>query len=83
MERLHENATCHIAFGAGFDSVIKGFESLSKEEIHNRGVNDSIIHVDFMVGSSSLNIDGIVFVNIKMEKIIFRIPEFAKISIAS
>lgn len=54
-----ENATCHIAFGAGFDSVIKEFESLSKEEIHNKGVNDSIIHVDFMVGSSSLNIDGI------------------------
>lgn len=54
-----ENATCHIAFGAGFDSVIKGFESLSKEEIHNKGVNNSIIHIDFMVGSSSLNIDGI------------------------
>lgn len=53
-----ENAACHVALGMGFDNVIEGYEDKSKEEIKELGVNDSIIHVDFMVGSDKLNITG-------------------------
>lgn len=53
-----ENACCHVAAGAGFNEVIEGFMDLSLDEIHDRGVNDSIIHVDFMVGSDDLDITG-------------------------
>lgn len=51
-----ENATCHIAFGAGFDSTVRGYENMSKKECQEKGVNDSIIHIDFMVGSDTLSI---------------------------
>ena len=53
-----ENACCHVAAGAGFNEVIEGFLDLSLNEIHDKGVNDSIIHVDFMVGSDDLSITG-------------------------
>lgn len=54
-----ENATCHIAFGAGFNNAVRDYESLSNDECKLKGVNDSMIHIDFMVGSKELNIDGI------------------------
>ncbi len=54
-----ENATCHIAFGEGFDSAVKGYENMTKEECRKKGVNDSMIHIDFMIGSETLNIDAI------------------------
>ena len=54
-----ENATCHIAFGEGFDSAVRGYENMSKEECRQKGVNDSVIHIDFMVGSDTLDIDAI------------------------
>lgn len=54
-----ENATCHIAFGAGFDSAVNGYENMTKEECKAEGVNDSMIHIDFMIGSGSLDIDAI------------------------
>lgn len=54
-----ENATCHIAFGEGFDSAVKGYENLSKEECREKGVNDSMIHIDFMIGSETLDIDAV------------------------
>jgi Leucyl aminopeptidase (aminopeptidase T) len=53
-----ENAACHVALGMGFDNVITGYEDKTKEEIAAMGVNDSIMHVDFMVGSKELNITG-------------------------
>lgn len=53
-----ENACCHVAAGHGFSEVLEGFMDMSKEEIHAKGVNDSIIHVDFMVGSDDLSITG-------------------------
>ena len=53
-----ENACCHVAVGMGFDDVIEGFIDMSDEEIYALGVNDSIIHVDFMVGSEDLDITG-------------------------
>ena len=53
-----ENAACHVALGSGFNETIRGYENMSNEEIKELGVNDSIIHVDFMVGSKELNVTG-------------------------
>ena len=55
-----ENACCHVALGAGFKEVLPGGDDLSTEEAKERGINDSIIHVDFMVGADDLSIDGIL-----------------------
>lgn len=54
-----ENATCHLALGCGFNSCVRGYEKLSNEECKALGVNDSTEHVDFMIGSSDLDIDAI------------------------
>ena len=53
-----ENAACHLALGIGFNNCIKDYEKYSFEEIKKMGVNDSGIHVDFMIGSKDLNITG-------------------------
>ena len=53
-----ENAACHLALGIGFNNCIKDYEKYSFEEIKKMGVNDSSIHVDFMIGSKDLNITG-------------------------
>lgn len=53
-----ENAACHLALGIGFPQVVKDFEKHSLKEIHEMGVNDSTIHVDFMIGSKDLDIVG-------------------------
>lgn len=54
-----ENAACHLAVGTGFPDTIKGFENRTLEECRALGVNESMIHVDFMIGCDSMNIDGI------------------------
>lgn len=54
-----ENASCHLALGCGFTNCLTGFENLTQEECCKRGVNDSMIHVDFMIGSSDLSIVGV------------------------
>ena len=54
-----ENASCHFAVGHGFNECLKGFEKLSDEECKARGVNDSMIHVDFMIGSRDMSIVGV------------------------
>lgn len=53
-----ENAACHVALGMGFNETLEGFENMTDEEIKAKGINDSIIHVDFMVGSKELNVTG-------------------------
>lgn len=53
-----ENASCHIALGMGFGSALDGYENMSKQEQHEKGINDSLIHVDFMIGSEDMEIDG-------------------------
>lgn len=53
-----ENACCHMAVGQGFGEVLDGYLELSQDELLKRGVNDSLIHVDFMVGSDDLHIIG-------------------------
>lgn len=53
-----ENASCHLALGHGFSNLLEGFENLTVEECIARGVNDSMIHVDFMIGAPDLDITG-------------------------
>ena len=54
-----ENASCHFAMGHGFNECLKGFEKLTDEECKARGINDSMIHVDFMIGSRDMSIVGV------------------------
>ena len=54
-----ENAACHFAIGAGFPECIENGLELSKEELKERGVNDSATHVDFMFGTADMEITGI------------------------
>ena len=54
-----ENASCHMALGRGFGNCLKDYEKYSLEEQHNMGINDSMIHVDFMIGAEDLDITGI------------------------
>ena len=54
-----ENACCHLALGAGFDDAIDGFENMSEEEKKAVGLNDSMIHIDFMIGSADLEIKAL------------------------
>lgn len=53
-----ENASCHLALGAAITMNIKNTEGLSKEALNEKGVNQSNGHIDFMIGSQDLNIDG-------------------------
>ncbi len=57
---IDENASCHIALGAGFPECIKGGLDMSDEELLKHGVNDSKTHVDFMIGTSDMRIDAIL-----------------------
>ncbi len=54
-----ENASCHFAFGEAYPTCIQNGTEMSKEELKAHGLNDSITHVDFMVGTSDLSIVGI------------------------
>ena len=54
-----ENAVCHLAFGRGFTNVIKGYENYTEAELHEMGINDSITHEDFMIGTADLSITAV------------------------
>ena len=54
-----ENASCHLALGMGFADCIRDFEKKTLEECRALGVNDSMVHVDFMIGTEDMNIDAI------------------------
>ncbi len=56
-----ENASCHLAIGKGYPSTVKNGENLSIEELKNLGVNDSVEHIDFMIGTSDLSVKGVKF----------------------
>ncbi|MGG0185447.1 aminopeptidase [Bacillus rhizoplanae] len=54
-----ENASCHLAIGNAYAFNLDGGKTMSKEELAENGANSSITHVDFMIGSAELDIDGI------------------------
>lgn len=54
-----ENAACHLAFGRAYESCVKDADKYSEGELEKIGVNNSVIHVDFMIGTSDLEITGI------------------------
>ena len=53
-----ENASCHVALGRGFNDCIEGYKTRTDEECKQLGVNDSMIHVDFMIGAPDMVITG-------------------------
>lgn len=55
-----ENASCHIALGSAYAFCIEGGKDMSAEQLAENGLNDSTTHVDFMIGSKDLSIDGIL-----------------------
>ena len=55
---LDENAACHLALGAALQFCLEGGTSMSQEELAENGFNQSLIHVDFMIGSADMEIDG-------------------------
>jgi aminopeptidase len=54
-----ENAACHIALGQAYSSCIREGDKLTPEQLAAKGANESLIHVDWMIGSDKLDIDGI------------------------
>ncbi|RLL44863.1 aminopeptidase [Oceanobacillus piezotolerans] len=54
-----ENASNHLAIGAAYPTTIQGGTKMSEEELQKHGMNTSIVHVDFMIGSDQMDIDGI------------------------
>lgn len=54
-----ENAACHIAFGAGYPTTVKGGAAMTTEQLLACGVNDSAIHEDVMVGAEDMTITGL------------------------
>lgn len=54
-----ENASNHLAIGSAYAFCIQGGKTMSPEEMKAHGLNDSITHVDFMIGSQEMDIDGI------------------------
>jgi len=55
-----ENASNHIAVGAAYPTCFEGGSELSEEELEANGINVSITHEDFMVGSGEMDIDGVL-----------------------
>ncbi len=54
-----ENASCHIAFGASYPGTTRGGTTLSEEELTARGMNQSLIHEDVMIGAEDTRITGL------------------------
>ncbi|MBT2758358.1 aminopeptidase [Mesobacillus foraminis] len=54
-----ENASNHLAIGQSYAFCLEGGKKMSKEELAEHGLNESITHVDFMIGSEQMDIDGI------------------------
>jgi aminopeptidase len=54
-----ENAASHIALGQAYSTCLEGGDTMTPEQLASRGANDSLIHVDWMIGSGEMNVDGI------------------------
>nr|WP_079477848.1 aminopeptidase [Halobacillus salinus] len=55
-----ENASCHLALGKAYPNNMQGGSDMNEEELDKAGVNDSLTHVDFMMGSGEINIHGLL-----------------------
>ncbi|WP_373230695.1 aminopeptidase [Cohnella sp.] len=55
-----ENASNHLAIGSGYAFNVEGGKEMTPEELASCGVNSSIMHVDFMIGSAQMDIDGVL-----------------------
>ena len=55
-----ENAACHLAIGRGFTNTLRDYEKYTEEECHARGINDSIVHEDFMIGTEDMDITAVL-----------------------
>jgi aminopeptidase len=55
-----ENASNHLALGSAYAFCIEGGKTMSREELEQLGLNQSITHVDFMIGSAEMDIDGLL-----------------------
>ena len=53
-----ENAACHLAIVMGFADTIVDFQNKTLEECRELGINDSMVHEDFMIGCATMNIDA-------------------------
>ena len=54
-----ENAACHIALGQCYSKCFLNGSTITPEEVAQRGGNTSAIHIDWMIGSGQIDIDGI------------------------
>jgi len=54
-----ENAACHIALGQAYSTCLKDGDSLTPDQLAGRGANTSLIHVDWMIGSGKIDVDGV------------------------
>ena len=54
-----ENAACHLALGMGFADTIRGYADKTLDECRKLGVNDSMVHEDFMIGTADMSIDAL------------------------
>lgn len=55
-----ENASNHLALGSAYAFCLEGGKTMSRDELEKHGLNQSITHVDFMIGSEMMDIDGIL-----------------------
>ncbi len=55
-----ENASCHLALGKAYPNSLEGGSDMDVEQLDDHGVNDSLSHVDFMMGSGEIDIDGVL-----------------------
>ena len=55
-----ENAACHLALGRGFTNTLRDYDKYTEEECHEKGINDSIVHEDFMIGTEDMDITAIL-----------------------
>jgi len=54
-----ENAACHIALGQAYAKCIRGGDTMTADELSAKGANRSLIHIDWMIGSGEVDIDGL------------------------
>lgn len=55
-----ENASCHVALGKAYPTNVEGGAEMNEEQLDENGINDSMVHVDFMIGSSEMDIVGVL-----------------------